>query len=164
MAAPKNTKYILPIALLAGGLFYYWRNLKGFISTSTVTLTKVKFNKAETNKTLYTKLVLDLIFEIKNPSTFQGTLKGVKLDLLVNGNNLGSVNNTNTQIITPNGATLVTVQAGVNSLQLLGNIANVYKAIRDKKGIKFRIVGDVFTSFGTNRIDVEKEVSLSDLI
>jgi LEA14-like dessication related protein len=164
MAATKKTKYLLPIALIAGGILYYWKNLKGFITTSTVTLSKVKFNKAETNKTLYTKLVLDLIFEVKNPAAFQGTLKGVKLDLLVNGNNLGSVNNTTTQIIQPNGSTMITVQAGVNSLQLLGNIANVYKAIKDKKGIKFRIVGDVFSSFGTSRIDVEKEVSLSDLI
>ena len=157
-------KLILPIALLAGGILYYWKNLKGFITTSTVTLSKVVFNKSETNKTLYTKLVLDLIFEIKNPAAFQGTLKGVKLDLLVNNNNLGSVTNTNTQVIMANGTTMVTVQAGINSLQLLGNIANVYKAIRDKKGIKFRVIGDVFTSFGTSHIDVEKEVSLSDLI
>jgi LEA14-like dessication related protein len=164
MATTKKTKYILPIALLAGGIFYYWRNIKGFITTSTVTLSKVAFNKGETNKTLYTKLILDLIFEIKNPAAFQGTLKGVKLDLLVNGNNLGSVNNTTTQVIQPNGSTMITVQAGVNSLQLLGNIANVYKAIRDKKSIKFRVVGDVFTSFGTNKIDVTKDVSLSDLI
>lgn len=164
MATTKKTKYLLPIAIVAAGVFYYWKNLKGFITTSTVTLSKVKFNKAETNKTLYTKLVLDLIFEVKNPASFQGTLKGVKLDLLVNGNNLGTVNNTDTQIIQPNGSTMITVQAGVNSLQLLGNIANVYKAIRDKKGIKFRIKGDVYSSFGTNHIDVEKEVSLSDLI
>jgi LEA14-like dessication related protein len=164
MATTKKTKFILPIALLAGGIFYYWKNLKGFITTSTVTLSKVVFNKPETNKTLYTKLVLDLIFEIKNPAAFQGTLKGVKLDLLVNNNNLGSVTNTNTQVIMANGTTMVTVQAGINSLQLVGNIANVYKAIRDKKGIKFRIIGDVFTSFGTSHIDVEKEVSLSDLI
>jgi len=164
MATTKKMKLILPIALLAGGILYYWKNLKGFITTSTVTLSKVVFNKSETNKTLYTKLVLDLIFEIKNPAAFQGTLKGVKLDLLVNNNNLGSVTNTNTFVIMANGTTMVTVQAGINSLQLLGNIANVYKAIRDKKGIKFRVIGDVFTSFGTSHIDVEKEVSLSDLI
>jgi glycerol uptake facilitator-like aquaporin len=125
MATTKKTKFILPIALLAGGILYYWKNLKGFITTSTVTLSKVVFNKPETNKTLYTKLILDLIFEIKNPAAFQGTLKGVKLDLLVNNNNLGSVTNTNTQVIMANGTTMVTVQAGINSLQLLGNIANV---------------------------------------
>jgi LEA14-like dessication related protein len=164
MATTKTNKFIIPVILAGGALFYYWRNLKGFLSTSTVTIPKIKFNKAETNKTLYTRLVLDLYLEVKNPSAFQGTLKGVKLDLLVNGNSLGSVNSTNTQIIQASGATTVIVQASVNSLQLLGNIANVYKAIRDKKDIAFRVVGDVYTSFGTNKIDVVKSVSLSDLI
>lgn len=164
MASTKNTKYLLPVLIAGGALYYYWRNIKGFLTTSTVTLAKVKFNKAETNKTLYTKLVMDLYLEIKNPSAFQGTVKGVKLDLMVNNNNLGSINTTSTQIIQPNGTTTVIVQAGINSLQLLGNIANVYKAIRDKKDISFRVVGDVYTSFGTNHIDVTKSVSLSDLI
>jgi LEA14-like dessication related protein len=164
MATNKTTKFILPVLIAGGALFYYWRNLKGFLSTSTVTIPKVKFNKAETNKTLYTRLVLDLYLEVKNPAAFQGTLKGVKLDLLVNGNSLGSVNSTTTQIIQPNGTTTVIVQGSVNSLQLLGNIANVYKAIRDKKDISFRVVGDIYTSFGTNKIDVVKAVSLSDLI
>jgi LEA14-like dessication related protein len=164
MATTKRNKYLLPVILVGGALYYYWRNIKGFITTSTVTLGKVVFNKAETNKTLYTRLVMDLYLEVKNPSAFQGTLKGVKLDLLVNNNSLGSVNTTDTQIIQPNGTTTLIVQGSVNSLQLLGNIANVYKAIRDKKDISFRVVGDVYTSFGTNRIDVLKLVSLKDLI
>ena len=164
MASIKKNKYLLPVIIGAGALWYYWRNLKGFITTSTVTLAKVAFNKAETNKALYTRFVMDLYLEIKNPAAFQGTLKGVKLDLLVDGNSLGSVNNTTTQIIQPNGTTTVIVQASINSLQLLGNIANIYKAIRDKKDIAFRVVGDVYTSFGTNRIDVLKLVSLKDLI
>jgi LEA14-like dessication related protein len=164
MASTKTNKYLLPVAAIAGALIIYWRNIKGFITTSTVTIAKVAFNKAETNKSLYTRLVMDIFLEIKNPAAFQGTLKGVKLDLIVNGNNLGSVNSTTTQVIQPNGTTTVIVQGSVNSLQLLGNIANVYKAIRDKKDIGFRIVGDVYTSFGTNRIDVFKLVGLKDLI
>jgi LEA14-like dessication related protein len=164
MATTKKNKYLLPVILAGGALFYYWRNLKGFLTTSTVTVAKVMFNKAETNKALYTKLVMDIYLEVKNPAAFQGTLKGVKLDLLVNNNSLGSVNSTTTQIIQPNGTTTVIVQGSVNSLQLLGNIANVYKAIRDKKAISFRVVGDVYTSFGTNKVDVYKLVSLSDLI
>lgn len=164
MAKINTKKYLFPIALGAAALYVYWRNLKGFVTTSTVTLGKVVFNKAETNKSLFTKLVLDLYLEIKNPSSFSGSLKGVKLDLLVNNNSLGSINSTETQILQPNGTTTVIVQAGVNSLQLIGNIAAVYKAIRDKKSVGFRIVGDVYTSFGTNHIDVYKLVSLQDLI
>lgn len=164
MATTKTNKILIPAIIAGAAVLYYWRNLKGFLTTSTVTIPKIRFNKTETNKALYTKLVLDLYLEVKNPAAFQGTLKGVKLDLVVNGSNLGTVNSTNTQIIQPNGTTTVIVQGSVNSLQLLGNIANVYKAIRDKKDISFRVVGDVFTSFGTNRIDVVKSVSLSDLI
>jgi len=164
MATKKTNKFLLPVILVGGALFAYWRNIKGFASTSTVTLGKVVFNKAETNKTLFTRLVMDLYLEVKNPSNFQGTLRGVKLDLIVNDNNLGAVNSTATQIIQPNGTTTLIVQGSVNSLQLLGNIANVYKAIRDKKDISFRIVGDVYTSFGTTRIDVFKLVGLKDLI
>lgn len=160
----KKSTYLLPIAAGAALLIYYWKNLKGFISTSTVNISKVAFNKAETAKQLYTKLVLDIYLNISNPSGFSGSLKGVKLDLLVNNNNLGTVTNTSTQVLQPNGTTTIIVQGAVNSLQLIGNIATVYKAIRDKKSISFRIVGDVYTSFGTNRIDVTKEVSLSDLI
>lgn len=160
----KKSTYLLPIAAGAALLIYYWKNLKGFISTSTVNISKVAFNKAETAKQLYTKLVLDIYLEVKNPSGFTGQLKGVKLDLLVNNNSLGTVTTTDTQILQPNGSTTIIVQGGVNSLQLIGNIATVYKAIRDKKAITFRIVGDVYTSFGTNRIDVTKQVSLSDLI
>lgn len=162
--ATKRNKYLIPVIVGAGVLYYYWRNIKGFLTTSTVTISKVAFNKAETAKALYTKLVLDIYLEVKNPSAFQGTLKGVKLDLLVNGNSLGSVNTTSTQIIQPNGSTTIIVQGGINSLQLFGNIATVYKAIRDKKDVAFRVVGDVYTSFGTNRIDVLKLVSLKDLI
>jgi LEA14-like dessication related protein len=164
MATSKRNKYLLPVLLAGGALYYYWRNIKGFLTTSTVTLGKVAFNKAETNKALYTRFVMDLYLEVKNPSAFQGTLKGVKLDLLVNGNSLGTVNTTNTQIIQPNGTTTLIVQGSINSLQLLGNIANIYKAIRDKKDIAFRVVGDVYTSFGTNHIDVLKLVNLKDLI
>lgn len=160
----KKSTYLLPIAAGAALLIYYWKNLKGFISTSTVNISKVAFNKAETAKQLYTKLVLDIYLEVKNPSGFTGQLKGVKLDLLVNNNSLGTVTTTDAQILQPNGSTTIIVQGGVNSLQLIGNIATVYKAIRDKKAITFRIVGDVYTSFGTNRIDVTKQVSLSDLI
>lgn len=160
----KKSAYLLPIAAGAAILFYYWKNLKGFISTSTVSISKVMFNKAETAKQLYTKLVLDIYLEVKNPSGFSGQLKGVKLDLLVDNSSLGTVSNTNTQVLQPNGSTTIIVQGAVNSLQLIGNIATVYKAIRDKKAVTFRIVGDVYTSFGTNRIDVIKVVSLSDLI
>jgi LEA14-like dessication related protein len=160
----KKPAYLIPIAAGAAILFYYWKNIKGFISTSTVSVAKVKFNKSETAKQLYTKLVLDIYLELKNPANFTGQLKGVKLDLVVNGNNFGTVSSTDTQIIQPKGTTTVIVQGMVNSLQLIGNIANVYKAIRDKKDIQFRIVGDVFTSFGTSKIDVTKSVSLSDLI
>lgn len=160
----KKSTNLLPIAAGAALLIYYWKNLKGFISTSVVNIGKVAFNKIETGKQLYTKLVLDIYLEVSNPSTFSGSLKGVKLDLLVNNNNLGTITNTNTQILQPNGTTTIIVQGAVNALQLIGNIATVYKAIRDKKSITFRIVGDVYTSFGTNRIDVTKEVSLSDLI
>jgi LEA14-like dessication related protein len=164
MATTKRNKYLLPVLLAGGALYYYWRNIKGFLTTSTVTLGKVAFNKAETNKALYTRFVMDLYLEVKNPSAFQGTLKGVKLDLLVNGSSLGTVNTTDTQIIQPNGTTTLIVQGSINSLQLLGNIANIYKAIRDKKDIAFRVVGDVYTSFGTNHIDVLKLVNLKDLI
>lgn len=160
----KKSAYLLPIAAGAAILYFYWKNIKGFVSTSTVTVGKVTFNKAETVKQLYTKLVLDIYLEVKNPSGFSGQLKGAKLDLLVNGNNLGTVTNTNTQILQPNGTTTIIVQGMVNSLQLIGNIATVYKAIRDKKSVEFRIIGDIYTSFGTNHIDVIKQVSLSDLI
>ena len=159
-----SNKYLLPVIIASGALFYYWRNIKGFITTSTVNVAKVVFNKKETNKALYTRFVMDIYLEIDNPSAFQGTLKGVKLDLLVNQNSLGTVNSTETQILQPNGKTTIIIQGSVNSLQLLGNIANVYKAIKDKKDIAFRVVGDVYTSFGTNRIDVLKLVSLKDLI
>lgn len=164
MATTKTKKYLLPVLIGAGALYYYWRNIKGFLTTSTVSLAKVAFNKAETKKALYTRFVLDLYLEIKNPSAFQGTLKGVKLDLLINGSSLGAVNSTDTQIIQANGTTTLIIQGSINSLQLLGNIANVYKAIRDKKDIAFRVVGDVYTSFGTNHIDVVKSVSLKDLV
>lgn len=160
----KKSSYLLPIAAGAAVLFYYWKNLKGFIGTSTVSVSKIKFNKAETAKQLYTKLVLDIYLEVKNPSGFSGTLKGVKLDLLVNLNSLGTVNSTQTQILQPNGSTIIMVQGAVNSLQLIGNIAEVYKAIADKKTVSFRVVGDVYTNFGTNHIDVIKEVGLQDLI
>jgi len=153
-------KKILPyiIAAIGVGGYIYYRNVKNLVKTFTARIAKVSFNLKETQRALFLKAIFDVNIELKNPSAYTGTIEGVKLDVLISGKLLGSVNKTDKITIQANNSTIIPIQIGLNTLSLYGNISNAIKALSSGTPLTLNIVGTVLTNSGA--IDLNETVKL----
>lgn len=148
-------KNIIPVIVGAGALaaFFIYRNYQNFTKTFTAEIGRVRFNPKQTQGALFTSVFFDIDLIIKNPSAFTGIIKAVKLDIILSGRVLGTVNQVSAVTLPKEASTVLPVTVGVNTLSLFPNISDAIKSISAGKPLSFQIVGTILTNYGTININ-----------
>jgi LEA14-like dessication related protein len=156
-----NAKNILLPAVLVGAAFLVYRNFTNFKKTFTATIGRVTFDLKETQRNLFLKLVFNVFITVDNPSRFTGEVRGIKLDVLLNGQSVGSVNQSGTRItLQSENRTVIPVNIGLNTLSLFPTINAAIQAFKNRTPIKFQVVGTILTNYGTVDINENETVNL----
>jgi hypothetical protein len=146
------------IAGAAAAAYFLFRNAKNFGQTFRATISKVRFNKTETQRAAFLRAFFDVNIEINNPTGLNAKVQAVKLDVLLNKKIIGTVNQTSTIELTRQAKTILPVLVGINTLSLYGTISNAIKAFTSRQPLGFTVVGTILTNYGT--INVSEYVNV----
>lgn len=152
-------KKILPLIGIAAAAAYFLNQSRQLKTSLRVSVGKILFNLKETQRALFSNLVLDVNLNIENSSKIQGKINGANLDFIIDNRKIGSVNNTSAIIINSSATTVFPVQVRLNTLSLFPSISDLIKKVGSGRPININIVGSVFTSFG--EIVVNQKMSFS---
>lgn len=144
----------------AGLLAYLvYDSFNQFKARYSVAIARVKFNDALSRANFYARIFFDVTLNVNNPSSFQGQIKGVKLDVVYGGRVIGYVQTNNVVSIGANGTTPVVVSVGVPVATIWEDISTALMALAQRKPIILTISGSVYTNAGT--INLNERVSVS---
>jgi len=144
-----------PYAILIAGylLANYYITGKAFVKQKQIKLHSLKFNLAETQKALFTKLFFDVVIKINNPTEFAATVRSYSLNLFYNGQLLTQAQTTGSVKINPNANTPISFKAGISVLNLPYNVKDIVEKIKSRSPVNIQIIGEVQTTLGTYKFN-----------
>lgn len=149
----------IPIIILGAAGLYFYSQFKQFASGMAAKIGGVKFNLKESQKSLFTKIVLDVNINVSNPSRVQGIIQGAKIDALLGNRIVAVVNQTGNIPVAPSTTTTIPVQVAINTLAIVPAISNLIAIIG--KGIAQTLIikGELKTNFGV--VSINEKISFT---
>lgn len=146
-------KKLIPLILIGGAAAYFLSQFKQFGRSLAVRIGTIKFNKAETARSLWMKIFADVNLILVNDSKVQGILQGGKIDVISNGKLIGTVDRINQVSIQAAGSTTIPILIGINTLSIFPAISDLIALIGKNQSIKLQFKGFLNTNFGEVNID-----------
>lgn len=150
-----NGLFIIAPLLVYGG--YKAFEIYDFTKKVTIELKNINIKGKESKDSNYSKLVFDLQLILKNPTTYEGEIK--KIDINVYGNNkfLANVTSNKSFKILPYKA--ITLHNDVTiSTDKSGDIVQAILSAIDTKKFTLKYIGKLYTTLGSFKININQEV------
>jgi hypothetical protein len=146
-------KKILPLLLIGAAGFFVYNQYQTFKTALKVRIGKVAFNLKETQRTLFTKIIIDLNLIVTNGSKLAGMVTGGKIDVYLQDKLIGTVSNIGAIRIEAAADTTIPVQVGIATLSLVNSISDLIKTVGKGLTQTVNVRGNILTSFGTLTIN-----------
>ncbi len=153
-------KILIPVAVIAAGLYYFKDQLANFGRSLSVKLGKITFDKSKSQGAAFLRLYFNVNFIVSNPSKVQGTVKGAKLNLIVNKKVIASIDNTSNIIINAGSTMTFPVSVIINPLVLVPTIADLLKILGSGTAVNICVVGTMVTNYGNVNVNECQTVTL----
>jgi hypothetical protein len=144
---------LLPGVLIATAAVFLLTNLKAFKRGVRARISQVKLNLTESKRTAFTRLVLDVVIAVENPSKVQLRLTGGKLNFLFNNKLVGVVDRIGETYLTANATVFIPVKVQIDTFSFVGSISQIIKLIGTGISQKLTVNGDLTTNVGSVNVN-----------
>ena len=144
----KNSGLLVGGLVLAGFAMYY-SHFKDFKNSYRIRFQSATINSEETRKSVYTRLVFNLMLQVVNPTAFTGNLTGLKLKISYSGRFLSEIVLSSKLDLKANSTTSIPLMVSIPTLEIFGTIQNVVAALQNRTGIAIKVEGTAVTNVGT---------------
>jgi hypothetical protein len=151
-------KNYLPIYLVAAGAYviYFLKNKAKAGSNLKYEPIDIAIDLERTKDSFYTKIYYNVKLKLINSENASINVKGVDLNVNVEGTNFGNINKTEDFIVNAQSSKIIVFQASFSSLSAL---MLVKKIIQEGLNINVRVTGTIDTDLGTIQVDYKKKIS-----
>lgn len=149
-----NTKFILGLTALAGAAFYFLKGKKEAIENLLIKPTMLAINRQKTN---IQQVVFILRFQVTNPSAVKVNIRGINLDVFINGKKATNIKQLNVAEIMPNKTENIEIEFAIFSWQAVDIILNL---LADGGTINVNIKGPIITDLGTVNVNYNKAINV----
>lgn len=141
--------------MLAAGAaaIYFISQGSTFAKELKVSIKSVKFNLSESQRSLFSRLYLDIVLSMSNPSRVQGSIDSIDVAMIYKGKMIGRATSSTKFSVNPQSSTTIPLLVYVNTLQLVPSISDLLKLIGKGVEQSVSIVGTIKTNLGNINID-----------
>jgi len=140
--------------LAAGAAAIYFISQGGiFADQLKVKIQSVKFNLSESQRTLFSRLYLNIVLSMSNPSRVQGSIESIDVAMIYKGKMIGRATSGSKFNVNAQSTTLIPLLVFVNTLQLVPSISDLLKLIGKGVEQSVSVVGTIKTNLGIINID-----------